>query len=240
MFCSQCGSQLEQSAVYCEKCGKPVASFNFSDRIPDVEPLEEETKVRPSNYPVKKSYKKPAALGGLMLLIGLILGGLVVGGSVIAFLAYNQNQRADNSATVNANHRTPVLAQTPNLPPATTPVAIPTVEEKPKTQIANQQFPVQAGHFVWYQFNVASSAQVTGGFVAYGGNNDIDAFIVDDRSFELVSNGLNANTFYHSGYTTKGKINITVPAGKYYLIFDNRKAWITPKSVAAEVYFQEQ
>ena len=94
MFCSQCGSQLEHTAIYCEKCGKPVASFNFSDRIPDVEPLEEETKVRPPSYPVKKSYKKPVALGGVMLALGLILGGSVVGVAVMAFLLYGHSQKS--------------------------------------------------------------------------------------------------------------------------------------------------
>jgi hypothetical protein len=117
---------------------------------------------------------------------------------------------------------------------------LPTPPPPEKTLIVNQQFPVGAHQMVYHSFGSSSPMRITGGFVAYGGANDIDAIIVDEDNFRFVQNNLGANTYFHSGYTSKGRINVTVPAGRYYLIFDNRKAWLTGKSVAAEVYYQEQ
>ena len=71
---------------------------------------------------------------------------------------------------------------------------------------------------------------VTGGFVADGGSNDIAATLMDDSG----------RAYYETDYTNKGKINVKVPRGHYTLVFSNRRAWFTDKSVAAEIYYQEQ
>lgn len=48
MYCSQCGYKLEDSGIYCESCGKPTASFNYTgENAARVQPIDElETFVR--------------------------------------------------------------------------------------------------------------------------------------------------------------------------------------------------
>lgn len=53
-------------------------------------------------------------------------------------------------------------------------------------------------------------------------------------------NNLRYRLYFQTGYAPKGKPSARIPAGHYYLIFDNRKAMMTGKSVAAEFYVEPQ
>lgn len=57
--------------------------------------------------------------------------------------------------------------------------------KKEKIQIVNSQFPVSARRFVAFAFTTDVPGTVSGGFVAYGGANDIDAVLVDDQNFSI-------------------------------------------------------
>lgn len=59
--------------------------------------------------------------------------------------------------------------------------------QKQKTQIVNDQFPVNAGEYRYYEFNVGVPSFVSGGFVAYGGSNDIDVILVDDQKLFFIN-----------------------------------------------------
>jgi hypothetical protein len=227
MYCSQCATPLSESDVYCPKCAKPVASFNVSGNVPQVEPIGETPTVVRSRPVSERSFSWQAALVGAVAgsIATLLVGGLF-------FLIYyesNRGRQNETAAVTNQNATKPT--ETPRPTPATDsspPETAP--ESNPKTLIVNDQFPVPAGKAVTFPFTVSTETIVTGGFVAYGGSNDIDASLLDERG----------GAYYHSGYTTKGKINVTVPPGRYKVVFDNGRAWLTDKSVAAEIYYQEK
>jgi hypothetical protein len=235
MFCSQCATPLSESDVYCPKCSKPVASFHVSGNVPQVEPMgETPTVVHPRTVP-------PRSFGWPAVLLGAVAGSvatLVIGG--LFFLIYyesNRTNKSETAAVTNQNAAKPAETSKPTPTPART--ETPANDDQaenapestnPKTLIVNDQFPVPARRTVTFPFSVSKETQVTGGFVAYGGSNDVDASLLDERG----------GAYYHSGYTSKGKINVTVPPGKYTLVFDNRRAWFTDKSVAAEIYYQEK
>ena len=238
MYCSQCATPLEPSMVYCPTCAKPVASFSFGGQPAQVE----EVTVVSSRSPEKKSNSRfgiaLTAIGGALFIFAVIV--IAVAGTAAFFMSQQPaTDVAKNSTSVtDAKHSTRgTQTNAQKDESASTPLPTPPAEKK---LIVNQQFPVGAQQMVYHSFGSGSPMRITGGFVAYGGANDIDAIIVDEDNFRFVQNNLGAKTYFHSGYTSKGRINVTVPAGRYYLIFDNRKAWLTGKSVAAEAYYQEQ
>ena len=208
--------------MYCPKCSKPIASFHVSGSVSQVESIGETPTVVHSRVSPPRSFGWPAVLLGAVCgsIATLIVGGLF-------FLLYIQSNRASRNETASIANES---AAKPIETPKPTPSSTETPEPNPKTPIINDQFPVPAGKTVDFPFNVSTETQVTGGFVAYGGSGDIDASLLDERG----------EAYYHSGYTTKGKINVTVPPGKYRLVFDNGRAWLTDKSVAAEVYYQNK
>jgi hypothetical protein len=228
MYCSQCATPLSESDVYCPKCSKPVASFHVSGNVPQVEPIGETPTV------VRSRIAQPSqTFGWAAVLLGAVagsIGTLLIGG--LFFLIYYESNRPNRNETTSVTNQNARPAETPNSTATPAPESSPpeSPESNPKTLLVNDQFPVPAGKTVSFPFTVSTETLVTGGFVAYGGSNDIDASLLDERG----------GTYYHSGYTTKGKINVTVPPGKYKLVFDNGRAWLTDKSVAAEVYYQEK
>ena len=228
MYCSQCSHEIRPSDRFCPNCAAPTGEFQFEGDIPQVEPLETPTVVskRPWPLPTSSNSFWVALVAVFGVVTAVTLFGLFLG------LEYWKGNSANQNT--NSNQSSPASA-TP------TPASVsPTPEPKPKTQIVNDQFPVEAGKFTYYRFSSDSAINVSGGFVAYGGSNDIDVYLVDEENFGFVAKGDEADSYYHSGYTQKGKVNKTLPPGIYYLVFDNRKAWFTGKSVAAEFYYQEQ
>ncbi len=80
MFCSQCAHKLTPSDVYCPKCAKPIASFNFNPgQIPQVEYIadEELTSVR---MPTRRSNpSRPWSWLAVGTLAGLAIAILSLG-----------------------------------------------------------------------------------------------------------------------------------------------------------------
>jgi hypothetical protein len=98
MFCSQCAHKLTPSDVYCPKCSKPIASFNFDPgQIPQVEYVgdEELTAVRMPQpdlraNPVSRAVGKSAyrflagpAIGAAIATLGILLAAAI---GYIAFI----------------------------------------------------------------------------------------------------------------------------------------------------------
>jgi hypothetical protein len=227
MYCSQCATPLTESDVYCPNCSKPVASFHTGGRVAQVEPLgETPTVVHPRPGEQRKA-TVPAAMVGAIAgsVFTVAIGGLLL----LLYLQSNRKQPDANIAVANAIANTPANAvPTPTI--TATPTPVPTPTPNPKVEIVNTRFEVPARKEQIFDFTVSSPAHVTGGFVAYGGSNDIAAELTDDSG----------RAYYQTDYTNKGKINVKVPRGHYTLVFSNRRAWFTDKSVAAEIYYQEQ
>jgi chemotaxis protein histidine kinase CheA len=82
---------------------------------------------------------------------------------------------------------------------------------------------VAAGKYRSYSFRVEKAAVVTGRFQAQGGGqNDIEAYILDQDGFLNWSNDHSAPAYYNSGRLTVGAIETPLGPGTYYLVFNNR------------------
>ena len=106
--------------------------------------------------------------------------------------------------------------------------------------IVNTAFTIGAGQFVAYPIAVhPRGGQVFGRFRAQGGGrNDIECFIVDEDGLENFSNGHSVPTFYRSGRTTVGRLNVVLRSGSYFLVFSNRFSLMTPKAVRAAIFIK--
>lgn len=106
-----------------------------------------------------------------------------------------------------------------------------------RSLIINGGFTVKAGDARYWNFNVGGKGgTVTGRFKAEGGSgNDIECFILDPDSFENWRNGHRVRTYYNSGRITVANINVTLPAGNYVLVFNNRFSSVSNKAVNAVV-----
>jgi emp24/gp25L/p24 family/GOLD len=111
--------------------------------------------------------------------------------------------------------------------------------QRNRAGIVSEPFTVEPGHFRYFQFTVGDRAAVAGRFRAQGGSgNDVEVYILDEDSLENYRNGHRVQTYYNSGRVTVGTINVTLGAGRYYLVFNNSFSTVSNKAVNARVELQ--
>ena len=100
---------------------------------------------------------------------------------------------------------------------------------------------IKAGSFYYVKFAVAAGAYNTnlkGHFSATGGSgSDIEAFVVTEDDFVNWQNRHPVHPLYSSGRVTQETLDVTLPdAGNtYFLVFNNRFSFISPKAVETDV-----
>ena len=101
---------------------------------------------------------------------------------------------------------------------------------------------VPAGNYWVMPLNVpAQGFRVNGRFQAQGGGgNDIEMFVLDADGFENWKNGHTVNTFFNSGRLTVKSFDFCLAQGQYFLIFNNKFSWLTPKAVTVTFYDTNQ
>lgn len=251
MFCSQCAHSITPDDVYCPNCAKPVASFNFDPgQIPQVEYIFDEptTIVRPpkTDTKVERSPLYKWLLGGSI--VGIIVLFLVFGVGALFLLMFASSPQVLNHKPPSASNVDPaddVIRRAENARKQAerslaNAISNSQNSEIPKYQIVNSVFAVKAGQIAYFNFDSTSSARVTGGFRVYGGSNDIGAYIVDVTNYNLLVNGSAFQFVFGRPRIDRAKIDLTVPSGRWYIVFSNKHALFTDKQVAAEIYVQEQ
>lgn len=248
MFCSQCAHKLTPADVYCPKCAKAVASFNFDPgQIPQVEYIpdtETQTLVRPPT-PKPTKQAKSNALIWLNWIAGtatlaVLAAGIILAIAVIAVTIYRT--ATNDGATLNPPVNRPAN-KVPDRPSASTPPPTPTYTpepEKPRNLIIDQRLPVSARSYRSVDFEFKSPTRITGGFVTYGGSNDIDAYIMNNENYELFVNGQAFRYSFGRPKAARSTVDVTVPPGRWHIVFSNAHALLTDKEVAVELYAQEQ
>ncbi len=159
----------------------------------------------------------------------MVLGcALIVGIIVVAYL---RNESANRDAAV--RQRTATIAQSE---PVTQPQTY-QLRQPERVTIVDKTFPVAAQKYVYYTIPLkADLNHLTGHFTAQGGSNDIEVLVLDQDEFTNFSNGHNAKTFYNSGgYITTGSIDLRLPSGTYYVVFNNARAMLTNKVITAKI-----
>jgi len=81
---------------------------------------------------------------------------------------------------------------------------------------------------------------VRGTFRASGGSgNDIQVFIVDAENHRMMENGEPFRSFYNSGKVSSGSIDIQLPPGTSYIVFNNKFSFLTNKAISAEISLEQ-
>ena len=101
-------------------------------------------------------------------------------------------------------------------------------------------FTVPAGAYHYVKFTApagATNVKLQGHFTATGGSgNDIEVWLVTEDGFTNWQNGHAATTFYNSGRVTQDALNASLPGtGTYYLVFNNKFSFLSPKAVQANM-----
>lgn len=68
-------------------------------------------------------------------------------------------------------------------------------------------------------------------------DNNIEVYVLSEPAFTVWQNGYSASSVYESGRVATGTVQADIPAGAgiYYLVFSNKSAPKTPKSIRATV-----
>jgi ribosomal protein L40E len=226
--CSHCGAELPDGAQFCLKCGKPVAMPPKKNKsaVEDTPPLLDPSMPEPP---------RPKRKNGRLVTWALI--GLVVIG--IGWAAVSDNPFAQEMQDL--------------------------VGWKHDHAILDEPFSVGAHSFRYYKFalpegslNVAIVGQFTAsddGSKTVSGkspdsnknkedkdavDNNIEVYVLSEPAFTVWQNGYATSSVYESGRVSSGTMQAELPAGAgiYYLVFNNKFAPKTPKSIDASVSLQ--
>lgn len=111
---------------------------------------------------------------------------------------------------------------------------------EPSTVLVRQTVQVGAGKILAYNFNLERGTQLVADFSVAGGlNNRVDILLLDLPNYQLYSAGQKFSYFRGSSGAVQqvAKTTFVVPSTNlYYLVLDNRRAWLLNRSVRLYVY----
>src|SRR5579862_515217 len=210
--CAQCGSTLPDDAKFCLKCGRPVS-------LPAKSPAPVAALPREIRKPRRT---RPMIVGALLA----ILAALILWAGLSDSPAAQQVQEF-----VGWKHDRVILDATFSIGPHT---------------------------FRYYKFSLPEGSvnvALVGQFTSTADNskagnrkeitkaksedvdNNVEVYVLSEAAFTVWQNGYSTRSVYESGRVTAGTVQADVPAGAgiYYLVFSNKSAPKTPKSIHATV-----
>lgn len=209
--CAKCGASLPDEAQFCLKCGKPVSLPPKSPAVVEALPPE-----------IRQPRRTRPVLVGILF---AVLAGLIF------WVGMSDSPSAQQVQEF--------------------------VGWKHDRIILDAPFSVGPHTFRYYKFalpegsvNVAivgqftSAADTSNPGIRRDGkakkedlDNNIEVYVLTDSAFTVWQNGYATSSLYESGKVTGGSVQADVPAGAgiYYLVFSNKSAPKTPKSVHATV-----
>jgi ribosomal protein L40E len=213
LACSKCGAALPEDAQFCLKCGKAVS---FSPKAASTTDSAAEAKAAPKP---KRKFR---------IVLGVLLALVLIG---IAWTATSDNPWAQGIQELAGWKHDQAILQT----------------EAP--------FSVAAHAFRFYKFSLPESStnvSIIGQFSAApdkhgakssGTNSDadndsnIEVFVLSEPAFAVWEKGYAASSVYESGKVQQGTLHSELPAGGgvYYLVFSNKSALKSGKSVNASI-----
>jgi hypothetical protein len=224
LACSQCGTSLPEGAQFCLKCGKPISiakeagekstGANKSDAAESSPEVQILPPVIPPKPPKRHIFR--------WVMLALFLFAVVWAATSDSFVAQGIQELAG------WKHDQPILAA---------------------------PFTVAAHTFRYYKFSLpegSMNVSVVGEFTSSmdtrmdargeknpdsAADNDIEVFVLSEPAFAVWQNGYATSSVYESGRVEKGSLQSVLPpgAGVYYLVFSNKFATRTAKSVHASV-----
>ena len=213
--CSKCGASLPDDAEFCLKCGKPVSS-------PPKDPVVVEV-LAPAKMPRPRRSRRMLLWIPAVILVGVILWAVTsdnpVAQQVQEFIGFKQDHSILDSAFSVGPHTFRYYKFA--LPEGSVNVAV-VGQFKSAAEIP------PAGNGKSKPGNKSKDA---------GDDNGIEVYVLTDSAFTVWQNGYATSSIYESGKVAEGTVQAEIPAGAgiYYLVFSNKSAPKTPKSIHATV-----
>lgn len=245
MFCLNCDDWIGEKSGVCANCATidlaqndfryegTTANLNVPQSlITQISPLPVSVQTRIIEKPKKSKFFLGFSLATILfLIIGFGSAALAV-----VLIDWKQVGKMINPPQTSQTQQTNNIERTPEKTPETKETPQETIQE---TQIIenqiryNDSFHVTAASFTHFRIPINENNTLRGEFSAKGGNDDIRCWIVDEDNFINFKKGNAFSNYFDSDYRTIGKFNVVLPTGIYYIIFDNRKASFTNKTVTA-------
>lgn len=237
MFCFKCGCELPEGSLACYKCG--IQFISLQDRV--METQAELIKIKQPQVKKSDSFGEHLLKGIAGVFIISLACSLVIIvwlGITVTYPAFGSFEPASNKNISNRSTNQPTyIEQNTRLETELPQSRTEEKEQQVVTEtIVDSSDAVEANSYIYFEFELTEQSRVYGKFEAQGGSNDINCMLVDADQLVNVENGNAGRAFYESQYTTRGKIDKTLPKGNYVLIFDNRKALMTNKIVTAKIF----
>jgi hypothetical protein len=222
MNCPVCNNPNHSDFAFCTSCGAVVDEQKTFVR--------ENTFSQAKTVPINSAEMSPAKYSINPILVFILLV-LAVPGFFAARFYINEYQYNNAVIERNKSSSNPTTQKTTQQPRVSQPAQTPRAASQ---EILNQTFGVGAGQWKSFGWKFEKPSHLTGTYSAIGGNNDISCIIVDAENFRYFQNGKAAQTVYNPGYISlPGTVDLRLAPGSYYIIFDNRIALITNKTVTA-------
>lgn len=213
--CAKCGATLPDGAQFCLKCGKPVSSAPKTSVM--VEPAALPERARPRRTRRHLLWILLALL--LVFIVWVAASDSPLAQQVQEFVGFKQDR--------------PILDSSFSVGPHT---------------FRYYKFALPEGSVnvaVVGQFDSTADSQVganhknssTGKNKDTDSDHTIEVYILSETAFTVWQNGYATSSLYESGKVTEGNVQTEVPAGAgiYYLVFSNKFAPKTSKTVHATV-----
>jgi hypothetical protein len=214
--CSKCGASLPDEAQFCLKCGKPVSVPPKSPAVVEAEPAEI----------AKPGRARPMMVGiALALLAGFLfwagMSDSTTAQQVQEFIGWKHDRIILDAAFSVGPHTFRYYKFA--LPEGSVNVAV-------------------VGQFTSAADVSAAGSRNRTAKVKNNGSpqdldNNIEVYVLTDSAFTVWQNGYATSSLYESGNVAEGTVHADVPAGAgiYYLIFSNKSAPKTPKTLHSRV-----
>jgi hypothetical protein len=231
MTCPRCFQDIPANATYCLHCGAHIDSTLVAPRA--------------TQKTSKNNVLLPVAIvvSVLILAIGVVAGAVILTNSG-QFPASQTTRGANNNAAM-SNANTPVqrinhapVAQTQALPQQPSQSVQPPPQSAPQSNrvtLLSQVFEVRPGQYYTTTFTVPESgARIVGRFQAVSGDN-IQVHIVDADNYANFQHRNPFRSYYSSGKSYSGDIDVRLAPATYYLVFENLYSILSKKVVQANV-----
>jgi hypothetical protein len=213
--CSKCGATLPDDSEFCLKCGKPVSSPPKNAVVVEV--------LAPAKMPRPRRSRRVLLWIPVVILVGVILWAVTsdnpVAQQVQEFVGFKQDRTILDSAFSVGAHTFRYYKFA--LPEGSVNVAV-VGQFKSAAEIP------PAGNGKSKPANKSKDAAE---------DNSIEVYVLTDSAFTVWQNGYATSSIYESGRVAEGAVQAEIPAGAgiYYLVFSNKSAPKTPKSIHATV-----
>jgi hypothetical protein len=218
--CSKCGASLPDEAQFCLKCGKPVSSLPKSAAVAEA-------------LPAAKALQPRRKRRLLLWTLLLVLAGVVVWATSSDSTGAQQFQEF-----VGLKQDRSILDSAFSVGPHTFryyKFALP--EGSVNVAVVGQFKSAADSSGAGNRKNPSGDRSAGGRNTDTGSDNGIQVYVLTDAAFTVWQNGYATSSLYDSGNVAEGNVQADIPAGAgiYYLVFSNKAAPKTSKSIHATV-----